>query len=140
MVSLSLKCSSLGRGTPGRSLLTLTAGGERPDFPKVHVISTFDVGVPDASQITTPCVVSPSIESTTRRTMLVSTVLQWTATNILLSNSGGQCQTTYDEEGSSCVYSFIVPNGQAEDRCPGREQSMETLRMKASLSQLQFDL
>ncbi|KAK2166003.1 hypothetical protein NP493_1340g00016 [Ridgeia piscesae] len=72
--------------------------------------------------------------------MRVSAALQWTATVVLLSSGGGQCQTTYDEERSSCVYSFIVPNGQAEGRCPGRGQSMETLRLKASLSQMQLDM
>ena len=80
------------------------------------------------------------IEWTKIRAMRVSAALQWTATVVLLSSGGGQCQTTYDEERSSCVYSFIVPNGQAEGRCPGRGQSMETLRLKASLSQMQLDM
>jgi len=102
------------------------------------------MGGVDASQTTTTAGVVlcsvVSIESIARRTMLVTTVLQWTATVVLLSSGGGQCQATYDEERSSCVYTFIVPNGQAEGRCPGRGESMETLRLKVSLSQMQLDM
>ena len=69
--------------------------------------------------------------------MQLFVVLQWTATLILLVHPGhGHGQSTYDEERTSCVYSFVVPGRHSDDRCPGNGESTEVRRLSESVDAL----
>ena len=68
--------------------------------------------------------------------MQLFVVLQLTATLLLVQTGHGHGQSTYDEERTSCVYTFVVPGSSSDEGCPGRGDSAELRRLSQSVDAL----